>query len=47
MNDLDRAVAHSGEKSSADGSVGDELTGARERVEILSTRKHQPYRFKL
>jgi hypothetical protein len=24
-----------------------ELTGARERVEILSTGKHEPYRFKL
>jgi hypothetical protein len=23
------------------------FTGARERVEILSTGKHQPYRFKL
>jgi hypothetical protein len=27
--------------------TGDELTGARERVEILSTGEHQPYRFKL
>jgi hypothetical protein len=27
--------------------TGDELTGGRERVEILSTGEHQPYRFKL
>jgi hypothetical protein len=27
--------------------TGDQLTGARERVEILSTGEHQPYRFKL
>jgi hypothetical protein len=27
--------------------TGDELTGGCERVEILSTGEHQPYRFKL